>query len=46
MTKQVDVDIYYDDGTKMDVSGMKVNIEIITPRMREKGPEYVTIARA
>ena len=37
VSKQMDVDIYSDDGsTKIDVSGMKINIQIILGRMQSK----------
>lgn len=44
MTKQVDIDLYNDKGGKVDVSGMKVDIEIIIERMKVKEPEAVSFA--
>ena len=42
----MDVDVYSDDGsTKIDVKGMKVNIEIILGRMKAKNPPMVTMTR-
>ena len=42
----MDVDVYSDDGTtKIDVKGMKANIQIILGRMRFKNPAMVTVPR-
>jgi hypothetical protein len=40
----MDVDVYSDDGsTKMDVKGMKVDIQIILGRMKSKNPNLVNV---
>jgi hypothetical protein len=44
VTKQVDIDLYNDRGGKVDVTGMKVNIDIIIPRMKAKNPKAVSFA--
>ncbi len=44
VSKQMDVDVYSDDGTtKIDVKGMKTNIQIILGRMKFKNPSKVSI---
>jgi len=44
VSKQMDVDVYSDDGsTKMDVKGMKVDIQIILGRMKSKNPNHVNV---
>ena len=45
VTKQIDVDLYNDKGGKVDVYGMKVNIDITIERMKPKDPEAVSFAR-
>ena len=46
VSKQMDVDVYSDDGTtKIDVKGMKANIQIILGRMKAKNPSKVSIPR-
>ena len=42
VTKQLDVDVYYDLGGKVDIQGMKVDIQIIIQRMKGKNPKMVT----
>jgi hypothetical protein len=40
----MDVDVYSDDGsTKMEVKGMKVDIQIILGRMKSKNPNLVNV---
>ena len=42
----MDVDVYSDDGsTKIDVKGMKANIQIVLGRMKSKNPALVTMLR-
>ena len=41
-TKQIDIDIYYDHGGRVDIRGMKINIDIIIERMKIKDPEAVS----
>ena len=37
----MDVDVYWDNGGKLDVYGMRVDIEIILERMKHKDPNKV-----
>ena len=39
------MDLYNDKGGKVDVYGMKVNIDITIERMKPKDPEAVSFAR-
>lgn len=44
VTKQVDIDLYNDKGGRVDVTGMRVNIDIIIERMRRKDPDAVSFS--
>ena len=45
VTKQVDIDIYYDLGGKMEVKNIDGVIDIKIPRMEEKNEALVTFAK-
>lgn len=42
-SKQVDIDVYNDDGSRLDIKGMKTDIEIILGRLKSKRSDLVTI---
>lgn len=43
VTMQMDVDIYDGDGNKVIISDMAVDMILMIPRLKVKGPEFVTI---
>ncbi len=42
-TKQVDCDVYDPDGNRVDVSGMRIRIDLTIGRMRNKDPAAVAV---
>ena len=45
MTKQIDIDLYGDLGGKIEVKGMKADIEVVLERMRRKNPSLVSMPK-